>query len=171
MGEFQVTEKSSLQNKIKISKNYWPKRWRSWIFDEKTGQLYWSLEQEMVIYSLLHRRDVMAILSTGFGKSMIFIVVAMAKEDNVLIENLYDHNFASKKVDIYRWPNFRNVVVELYSTGAYDRNSKFALRKSTSIFSITHVTDNNALHRMVLAIVVDEERSTPELSMLGVALV
>ena len=62
----------------------------------------------------------------------------------------------------------------MYSTGAYDRNSKFALRKSTSIFSITHVTDNNALHRMVLAIVVDElhtveERSTPELSMLGVA--
>ena len=118
----------------------------------------------------------MAILSTGFGKSMIFIVVAMAKEDNVLIENLYDHNFASQKVDIYRWPNFRNVVVELYSTGAYARNSKFALRKSTSIFSITHVTDNNALHRMVLAIVVDElhtveERSTPELSMLGVALV
>ena len=62
----------------------------------------------------------MAILSTGFGKSMIFIVIAMAKEDNVLIENLYDHNFASKKVYIYRRPNFRNVVVELYSTGAYD---------------------------------------------------
>ena len=40
----------------------------------------------------------MAILSTGFGKGMIFIVLAMAKEDNVLIENLYDHNFASKKV-------------------------------------------------------------------------
>ena len=56
---------------------------------------------EMVICSLLHRRDVMVILSTGFGKSMIFIVVAMAKEDNVLIENLYDHNFASKKVYIY----------------------------------------------------------------------
>ena len=98
----------------------------------------------------------MAILSTGFGKSMIFIVVAMAKEDNVLVENLYDHNFASKKVYICRQPNFRNVVVELYSNGAYDRNSKFALRKSTSIFSITHVTDNHVPHRTVLAIVVDE---------------
>ena len=43
----------------------------------------------------------MAILSTGFGKSMLFIVVAMTKEDNVLIQNLYDHNFASKKVYIY----------------------------------------------------------------------
>ena len=58
-------------------------------------------EQEMVIYSLLHRRDVMAILSTGFGKSILFIVIAMTKEDNVLIDNLYDHNFASKKVYIY----------------------------------------------------------------------
>ena len=77
----------------------------------------------------------MAILSTGFGKGMIFIVFAMAKEDNIFIKNLYDHNFASKKY--YRRPNFRNVVVELYSNGAYDRNSKFALRKSTSIFSIT----------------------------------
>ena len=121
----------------------------------------------------------MAILSTGFGKSMLFIVVAMTKEDNVLIENLYDHNFASKKVYIYilRRPNFRNVAVELYSTGAYDRNSKFALRKSTSIFSITHVTDNNALHRTALAIVVDESHTieercrTVKFSMLGVALV
>ena len=38
-------------------------------------------EQEMAIYSLLHRRDVMAILSTGFGKSMIFNVFVMAKEE------------------------------------------------------------------------------------------
>ena len=43
----------------------------------------------------------MAILSTGFGKSILFIVIAMTKEDNVLIDNLYDHNFASKKVYIY----------------------------------------------------------------------
>ena len=44
--EFQVTEKSSLQNKIKVSKNHWPKRWRSWIFDGKTGQLSWSLNRK-----------------------------------------------------------------------------------------------------------------------------
>ena len=37
----------------------------------------------------------MAILSTGFGKSKIFTVFAMAKEENVLIENLYDRNFVS----------------------------------------------------------------------------
>ena len=82
-----------------------------------------------------------------------------------------------KYIYILRRPNFRNVVVELYSTGAYDRNSKFALRKSTSIFSITHVTDNNALHQTALAIVVDESHTieercrTVKFSMLGVALV
>ncbi|CAH3187729.1 unnamed protein product [Porites lobata] len=35
----------------------------------------------MVICSLLQRRDVMEILSTRFGKSMIFTVFAMAKEE------------------------------------------------------------------------------------------
>ena len=38
--------KSSLQNKIKISKKRWPERRRSWIFDGKTGQLYWSLNRK-----------------------------------------------------------------------------------------------------------------------------
>ena len=38
-------------------------------------------KQEMAIYSLLQRRDVMEILSTRFGKSMIFTVFAMAKEE------------------------------------------------------------------------------------------
>ena len=38
-------------------------------------------KQELAIYSLLQRRDVMEILSTGFGKSMIFTVFAMAKEE------------------------------------------------------------------------------------------
>ena len=38
-------------------------------------------KQEMAIYSLLQRRDVMEILSTRFTKSMIFTVFAMAKEE------------------------------------------------------------------------------------------
>ena len=63
----------------------------------------------------------MKILSTRFGKSMIFTVFAMAKvpceqrpfegpllagygqRRNILIENLYDHNFPSKKY--YRRPD------------------------------------------------------------------
>ena len=65
----------------------------------------------------------MAILSTGFGKSMIFIVFAYGQRKNVLIENLYvyDHNFASKKY--FRETDFGNVDAELYSNGAYDKNS------------------------------------------------
>ena len=38
-------------------------------------------KQEMAIYSLLQRRDVMEILSTSFGQSMITTVFAMAKEE------------------------------------------------------------------------------------------
>ena len=38
-------------------------------------------KQEMAIYSLVQRRDVIEILSAGFGKRMIFIVFAMAKEE------------------------------------------------------------------------------------------
>ena len=73
----------------------------------------------------------MEILSTGFGRSMIFTVFAMAKEEiiNILIENLYDHNFPSKKY--YRRPDIGNGVAELYSNGPYDRNSKFSSRKSS----------------------------------------
>ena len=37
--------------------------------------------QEMAIYSLVYWRDLMAILSTGFGKSTIITVFAMAKEE------------------------------------------------------------------------------------------
>ena len=43
---FEGLNKSSPQNKIKISKKRWPERRRSWIFDGKTGQLYWSLNRK-----------------------------------------------------------------------------------------------------------------------------
>ena len=38
-------------------------------------------KQEMAIYSLVQRKDVIEILSGDFGKRMIFIVFAMAKEE------------------------------------------------------------------------------------------
>ena len=38
-------------------------------------------EQETAINNLLNGRDVMAILPTGFGKSMIYTVFALAKEE------------------------------------------------------------------------------------------
>ena len=79
----------------------------------------------------------MAILSTGFGKGMIFIFFAMAKEDN---------NLSSSKTCMITILPLKSIIgdqisemllLSWYSNGAYDRNSKFALRKSTSIFSIT----------------------------------
>ena len=38
-------------------------------------------EQETAVSELLHGRDVMAILPTSFGKSMIFTVFALARQE------------------------------------------------------------------------------------------
>ena len=38
-------------------------------------------EQETAVNSLLRGRDVMAILPTGFGKSMIITIFALAREE------------------------------------------------------------------------------------------
>ena len=76
----------------------------------------------------------MAILSTGFGKSMIVTVFFMGKEEMSLSKTCMIAISPLKKC--YRLPDLGNVA-ELYSNGAFDRNSEFALRKSTSIFSVT----------------------------------
>ena len=54
---------------------------------------------------------------------------------NILIENLYDHNFPSKKY--YRRPDIGNVVAELYSS-AKDLMTETVnlLRESPSQFSL-----------------------------------
>ena len=73
MGEFQVTEqkkKSKYQRSIDWS-----------IVDLGENRAAVEKPEQEMANSLLHRRDVMAILSTGFGKSMIFTVFAMAKEE------------------------------------------------------------------------------------------
>ena len=100
----------------------------------RTGALF-ERKQEMAIYCLLHRRDAMAILSTGFGNSMIVTVFVMGKEEMSLSKTCMIAILPLKKY--YRRPDFGNIVAELYSNGAFDRNSEFALRKSTSIFSVT----------------------------------
>ena len=73
----------------------------------------------------------MAILSTGFGNSMIVTVFVMGKEEMSCMIPI------SPLKKYYRRPDFGNVVAELYSNGDFDRNSEFTLRKSTSIFSVT----------------------------------
>ena len=50
-------------------------------------------KQEMAIYSLVQRRDVIE----SFGKRMIFIVFVMAQEEISSLKTLYNHNFPSKK--------------------------------------------------------------------------
>ena len=66
-------------------------------------------KEEMAIYSLLQRRDVMEILSTRFGKSMIFTVFAMAKEE---ISSSKTCMITISK-EYYRRPDIWNVVAEL----------------------------------------------------------
>ena len=62
----------------------------------RTGALF-EREQEMAIYSLLHGRDAMAILSTGFGNRMTFTVFVMGKQEMSLSKTCMTRNFASKK--------------------------------------------------------------------------
>ena len=106
----------------------------------KQGNIVLKPKQEMAIYSLLQRRDVMAILSPGFGKSMIFTVFAMAKEE-----------MSSSKTCMLPISPLKstidNQILEMLLLGCtameltkmYDRNSQFASRKSTSIFSIIYL--------------------------------
>ena len=88
-------------------------------------------EQETAIKNLLHGRDVMAILPTGFGKSMIYTVFALAKIRNLSIENVCDRHCPVEKY--YRQPDFRNVVAELHGNGTYDGSTECGSRESTSI--------------------------------------
>ena len=79
----------------------------------------------------------MTILSTGFGKSMIFTV-----------KNLYARNFPSKKY--YRRPDIGNVVTELYSNGTYKKvrqKQSICFEKVHLNFLYYSVLENNALQR------------------------
>ena len=94
-------------------------------------------KQEMAIYSLLQkRRDVMEILSTRFGESMIFTVFAMAKEE-----------ISSTKTCMITIPPLKSTIDDQISEmlslsrKAMDLMTETvnfsASRKFTSIFSIT----------------------------------
>ena len=86
-------------------------------------------EQETAINNLLNGRDVMAILPTGFGKSMIYTVFALAKE----ISSLKTCDCHCPFEKYYRRPDFRNVVAELHGNGTYDGSTESGSRESTSI--------------------------------------
>ena len=105
----------------------------------RTGALF-ERKHEMAIYSLLHRRDAMAILSTGFGNSMIVTVFVMGKEEMSLSKTCMIAISPLKKY--YRRPDFGNIVAELYSNG-------ICFKEVHLNFFCYSVLENNALHRKV----------------------
>ena len=140
MGEFRGTEQSisAKQNqnikealtRASLILNIW----------RENRAIVLKSKQEMAIYSLLQRIDVMAILSTGFGKSMIFTVFAMAKEEMSSSNTCMLAIFPLKSTidnQISEMLLLSCTAMEL--TKMYDRNSQFASRKSTSIFSIIYL--------------------------------
>ena len=81
MGEFQMTEQIFSAKQNQNIKEALTGALSIFNIRQENRAIVLKPEREMAIYSLLHRRDVMAILSTGFGKSMIFNVFVMAKEE------------------------------------------------------------------------------------------
>ena len=112
-------------------------------------------KQEKAIYSFLHRRDVMEILSTGFGKSMIFAKV--------------NEEISSSKTCMITTSSLKSTIDDhisemlSLSCTAMDlmiimKETVNLLRESPPQFSLLL----GALHRTVSAIVVDESNTVEE---------
>ena len=107
-------------------------------------------KQGMAIYSLVQRRDVIEILSTGFGKRMIFIVFAMGKEE-----------ISSSKASMITISPLKSTtddqISKIFSLSctAMDlmiimKETVNLLRESPPQFSLLHgVIENNALKRTI----------------------
>ena len=75
-------------------------------------------EQETAVSESLHGRDVMAVLPTGFGKSMIFTVFALARQElSTTCTRTCIIVISPLKSIIDDQIIFRNVVAELDSNG------------------------------------------------------
>ena len=51
------------------------------IVNSKEKQVILKAEQELAVKSMLEGKDVLAVLPTGFGKSMIFTIFGIAKKN------------------------------------------------------------------------------------------
>ena len=145
---FEGLNKSSLQNKIeKYIKEALTEASSILNISRENRAIVLNPKKEMVIYSLLQRRDVMKILSTSSGKRMIITVFAMAKEEISSLKTcMITISPLKSTID--------NQISEmlLLSYTAMDLMTETvnfsASRKSTSIFSITRCyIENNALQR------------------------
>ena len=65
----------------------------------------------------------MAVLTTGFGKSMIFFRVCARQKRIVVCENQYHYYFAVE--EHHQQPNFRDVIAELHSNGIVGSSLNF----------------------------------------------
>ena len=83
MGEFQVTEQIISAKQNQNTKEALTRALSILIIRRENTAIVLKPEQEMATYTVFLKGigDVMAILSTGFGKSMIFTFFAMAKEE------------------------------------------------------------------------------------------
>ena len=125
-------------------------------------------EQETAVSELLRGRDVMAVLPTGFGKSMIFTVFALARQElsttrtciivvsplksiiddqisEMLSLNFTAMELSSDKVNLVR----NNPPQFLYCSAEAELEKPF----------LTALREDSELHRAVSAIVVDESHT------------
>ena len=91
----------------------------SYLNIQREGRILLKKEQETATKELLSGNDVLAVLPTGFGKSLIYTIFALAREE------IMSTNTCAIIVSHYRRPNSRDGVVKLQvytATWINDRN-------------------------------------------------
>ena len=134
---------------------------------QENSAIVFKPEQEKTINNLVNGRDVMAILPTGFGKSMICTVFALAKEISSLkmcviviapLKSITDDQISEMLslscTAIELTMEALNVVRESPPQFLYC-SAETVLEKAF----LAAVKENSALHRAVSVIVVDESHT------------
>ena len=125
-------------------------------------------EQEMAVNHLLNGRDVMAILPTGFGKSMIFTVFALAKQElsstktSVLVisplKSIIDDQISEMLSLNFTAMELSSETIDLVQ----DNPPQFLYCSAEAVLEkpfLAMLKGDSELHRAVSAIVVDESHT------------
>lgn len=125
-------------------------------------------EQEMAVNHLLNGRDVMAILPTGFGKSMIFTVFALAKQElsstktSVLVisplKSIIDDQISEMLSLNFTAMELSSETIDLVR----DNPPQFFYCSTEAVLEkpfLAMLKGDSELHRAVSAIVVDESHT------------
>lgn len=125
-------------------------------------------EQEMAVNHLLNGRDVMAILPTGFGKSMIFTVFALAKQElsstktSVLVisplKSIIDDQISEMLSLNFTAMELSSETIDLVR----DNPPQFLYCSAEAVLEkpfLAMLKGDSELHRAVSAIVVDESHT------------